>query len=61
MAAMCNLALAQEWEAAVEIDARLSDLNPIVVQRSEPDSGKVGDGAPGHDRGGYPLAVDPSF
>jgi 4-hydroxy-tetrahydrodipicolinate synthase len=36
MAAMCNLALAQEWEAAAEIDARLSDLNHLLFSEANP-------------------------
>jgi 4-hydroxy-tetrahydrodipicolinate synthase len=36
MAAMCNLALAEEWEAAAEIDARLSDLNGLLFSESNP-------------------------
>ena len=36
MAAMCNLALAQEWEAAAEIDARLSDLNQLLFSEANP-------------------------
>ena len=36
MAAMCNLALAQEWEAAAEIDARLSHLNHLLFSEANP-------------------------
>ena len=36
MAAMCNFALAQEWEAAAEIDARLSDLNHLLFSEANP-------------------------
>lgn len=36
MAAMCNLALAQEWEAAAEVDARLSDLNHLLFSEANP-------------------------
>ena len=36
MAAMCNLALAGEWEEAAEIDARLSALNRLLFSESNP-------------------------
>lgn len=36
MAAMCNLALAQEWDAAAEVDARLSDLNHLLFSEANP-------------------------
>ena len=36
MAAMCNLALTGEWEAAAEIDARLSELNDLLFIESNP-------------------------
>jgi len=36
MAAMCNLALAQEWEAAAEIDAQLSDVNHLLFSEANP-------------------------
>ena len=36
MAAMCNLALAGEWEEAAEIDARLSALNLLLFSESNP-------------------------
>ena len=36
MASMCNLALAEEWEAAAEIDARLRDLNGLLFSESNP-------------------------
>ncbi len=36
MAAMCNLALAGEWEAAAEIDARLSELNDLLFSEANP-------------------------
>ena len=36
MAAMCNLALTGEWEAAVEIDARLSELNDLLFVEANP-------------------------
>jgi len=52
MAAMCNLALTGEWEAAAEIDARLSELNdllfieanPIPVKWAMAQRGMMGDG-----------------
>jgi 4-hydroxy-tetrahydrodipicolinate synthase len=36
MAAMCNLALTGEWEAAAEIDARLSELNDLLFIEANP-------------------------
>ena len=36
MAAMCNLALTGEWEAAAEIDARLSELNDLLFVEANP-------------------------
>ena len=36
MAAMCNLALIGEWEAAAEIDARLSELNDLLFIEANP-------------------------
>ena len=36
MAAMCNLALTGEWEAAAEIDARLSALNDLLFIEANP-------------------------
>ena len=36
MAAMCNLALTGEWEAAAEIDARLSELNDLLFVEVNP-------------------------
>ena len=36
MAAMCNLALTGEWEAAAEIDARLSKLNDLLFIEANP-------------------------
>ena len=36
MAAMCNLALTGEWEAAAEIDARLSELNNLLFIEANP-------------------------
>ena len=36
MAAMCNLALSGEWEAAAEIDARLSELNDLLFIEANP-------------------------
>ena len=36
MAAMCNFALTGEWEAAAEIDARLSELNDLLFIESNP-------------------------
>ena len=36
MAAMCNLALTGEWEAASEIDARLSELNNLLFIEANP-------------------------
>ena len=36
MAAMCNLALSGEWEAAAEIDARLSELNDLLFTEANP-------------------------
>ena len=36
MAAMCNLALTGEWEAAAEIDARLSELNDLLFIEVNP-------------------------
>ncbi len=36
MATMCNLALANEWEAAMEIDARLSRLNHLLFSETNP-------------------------
>lgn len=52
MAAMCNLALAGEWDAAAEVDARLSELNdllfieanPIPVKWAMAQRGMMGDG-----------------
>ena len=52
MAAMCNLALAGEWGAAAEVDARLSELNdllfieanPIPVKWAMAQRGMMGDG-----------------
>jgi len=36
MADMCNLALTGEWEAAAEIDARLSELNNLLFIEANP-------------------------
>ena len=36
MAAMCTRALAQDWEAASEIDARLKDLNELLFTEVNP-------------------------
>jgi 4-hydroxy-tetrahydrodipicolinate synthase len=36
MAAMCNLALAGEWEAAAEIDAKLATLNDLLFSEANP-------------------------
>ena len=36
MAAMCNLALTGKWEAAAEIDARLSELNDLLFMEANP-------------------------
>ena len=36
MAAMCNLALTGEWEAAAEINARLSELNDLLFIEANP-------------------------
>ncbi len=36
MAAMCDLALTGEWEAASEIDARLSELNNLLFIEANP-------------------------
>ena len=36
MAAMCNLALTGEWEAAAEIDARLRELNDLLFVEANP-------------------------
>ena len=36
MAAMCNLALTGEWEAAADIDARLSELNDLLFIEANP-------------------------
>ena len=36
MAAMCNLALTGEWEAAAEIDARLGELNDLLFIEANP-------------------------
>ena len=36
MAAMCNLALAGQWEAAAEIDAMLSELNDLLFIEANP-------------------------
>ncbi len=36
MAAMCNLALTGKWEAAAEIDARLSELNDLLFTEANP-------------------------
>lgn len=36
MAAMCNMALAQDWEAASEINARLKDLNELLFIEVNP-------------------------
>ena len=36
MAAMCTRALNQDWEAAAEIDARLSELNDLLFIESNP-------------------------
>ena len=36
MAAMCNLALAEEWAAAAEIDAGLSELNHLLFSEANP-------------------------
>ena len=36
MAAMCNLALTGEWEAAAEIDAKLSELNDLLFIEANP-------------------------
>ena len=36
MAAMCNLALTGEWEAAAEIDARLRELNDLLFIEANP-------------------------
>ena len=36
MAAMCNLALTGDWEAAAEIDARLSELNDLLFIEANP-------------------------
>ena len=36
MAAMCNLALTDKWEAAAEIDARLSELNDLLFIEANP-------------------------
>jgi len=36
MAAMCNLALTGKWEAAAEIDARLSELNDLLFIEANP-------------------------
>ena len=52
MATMCNLALAGEWDAAAEVDARLSELNhllfieanPIPVKWAMAQRGMMGDG-----------------
>ena len=52
MAAMCNLALAGEWDAAAEVDVRLSELNdllfieanPIPVKWAMAQRGMMGDG-----------------
>ena len=52
MAAMCNLALTGEWEAAAKIDTRLRELNdllfieanPIPVKWAMAQRGMIGDG-----------------
>ena len=36
MAAMCNLALAGEWEAAADIDAKLATLNDLLFSEANP-------------------------
>jgi 4-hydroxy-tetrahydrodipicolinate synthase len=36
MAAMCNLALAGEWEAAADIDAKLATLNDLLFSEVNP-------------------------
>ena len=36
VAAMCNLALTGKWEAAAEIDARLSELNDLLFIEANP-------------------------
>jgi len=36
MATMCNLALAGEWDAAAEVDARLSELNDLLFIEANP-------------------------
>ena len=36
MAAMCNLALTGEWEAAAEIDAKLATLNDLLFSEANP-------------------------
>ena len=36
MSAMCNLALTGKWEAAAEIDARLSELNDLLFIEANP-------------------------
>lgn len=36
MAAMCNMALAQDWEGASEINARLKDLNELLFIEVNP-------------------------
>jgi len=36
MAAMCHFALTGEWEAAAEIDARLSELNDLLLIEANP-------------------------
>ena len=40
MAAMCNLALAGEWDAAAEVDERLSELNDLLFIEANPIPGK---------------------
>ena len=36
MAAMCNLGLSGDWEAAAEINARLSELNDLLFTEANP-------------------------
>ena len=36
MAAMCNLALSGEWEAAADIDAKLATLNDLLFSEANP-------------------------